>query len=466
MNIKRLVSKLPAPIRQSVKYLYGNVPPRIRYGRVFWETYNFLQQSQWWSQEEWEEYQRQQLTQLIRHSYENVPYYRQIFEERGLRPKDIQSLDDLKKLPFLTKEIIRKNSDQLIARNISRSEMEVVRTSGSTGAPLSIYYEKGKTDLVENAFVHALWCRVGYRSRWKRVNLTWELVSKGDSWWEYNPAQKILTLSPYHMNEENLGNYVEKMRRFKPEAIKSIPSAIIVLADFMRRHQVSPFPSVKLILLGSEMLFPWQRRRIREVFHSRIFSWYGQAEQVILAGECEQNNEYHIVPEYGITELIGADGEQIKQEGVRGVLVGTGFNNYAMPFIRYKTDDLAFWSNKKCSCERNCPLLEKIEGRDQEFIVLRDGHLVPLLALPFSSVLSKAIQFQFYQDKPGEVILKIVKMQGLEQNNSKSVQKKLSEGLGHLKIKFEFVDSIPRTDRGKFKYMIQKIPIKFETFSD
>jgi len=164
--------------------------------------------------------------------------------------------------------------------------------------------------------------------------------------------------------------------------------------------------------------------------------------------------------------LIGAEGEHIKKEGERGVLVGTGFNNYAMPFIRYKTDDLAFWASKKCRCGRHYSLLEKIEGRDQEFIVLKNGHLVPLLALPFSSVLSNVAQFQFYQEKPGEVILKIAKVQGQEQNNSNSIQEKLSKGLGNLKIQLEFVDRIPRTKRGKFKYMIQKIPIKFETFSD
>jgi phenylacetate-CoA ligase len=403
----------------------------------------------------------QQLSKLLHHAYENVPYYRKVFDEKGLKPKDIHDFNNLKELPFLTKEIIRENFNELIAKNIPKRYLKLERTSGSTAAPLSFYYEKGRTQSLEDAFIETLWSRVGYQSKYKRVNLTWELVNKSDSWWEYNPAHRILTLSPYHMKEENLYKYVEKIEQFKPKAIKAIPSTIIVLASFMQLHNISPFPSVIVILLGSEILYPWQRKKIKEVFHSRIFTCYGQAEKVVLAGECEESNKYHIFPEYGVTELIEQNGEQIKQEGERGIIVGTGFNNYAMPFIRYRTGDIAVWLNRKCSCGRSYPLLERIEGREQESIVLKNGDLVPLLALPFTSLFLNVKQFQFYQDKPGKVNLRIVKMPSYTQNDSESILKGLCEGLNDIKIHLEFVSHISRTDRGKYKYMIQKVPIKF-----
>jgi len=115
VNIKAIVKKLPYPIEQGLKYVYGSIPYRFRYGKVFWDTYNFLQESQWWSREKLEEYQMQQLELLLRHAYENVPYYRRVFNERGLKPKDIQNFDDFKKLPYLTKEIVKKNYEELIA---------------------------------------------------------------------------------------------------------------------------------------------------------------------------------------------------------------------------------------------------------------------------------------------------------------------------------------------------------------
>ena len=121
MYIRNLAKKLPYPIQQSLKHIYGTIPLPIRHGKVFRDTYKFLQESQWWSREKLEEYQMQQLAKLLTHSYENVPYYRRMFEERGLRPENIQDFDDLRKLPYLTKDIIRENLSDLLAQNYSKS---------------------------------------------------------------------------------------------------------------------------------------------------------------------------------------------------------------------------------------------------------------------------------------------------------------------------------------------------------
>ena len=110
MSLQELAKRgLPYPAKQGLKYIHSTIPPRFRYGKMFWDTYNFLQESQWWTRERLEEYQMHQLSRLLHHAYENVPYYRKAFDERGLKPKSIQDFDDLRKLPYLTKEIIRKN---------------------------------------------------------------------------------------------------------------------------------------------------------------------------------------------------------------------------------------------------------------------------------------------------------------------------------------------------------------------
>jgi len=218
---------------------------------------------------------------------------------------------------------------------------------------------------------------------------------------------------------------------------------------------------VKLVLLGSEMLYPWQRTLIEKAFNSRVFSCYGQNEKVVLAGECEKSNFLHIYPEYGVTELINEKGEQIQAAEEPGEIAGTGFNNYAMPFIRYKTNDIATFSIKTCTCGRKYHLFGRIEGRKQEYIVLQNGELVPLLILPFSDLLRNIKQFQFYQDTPGEIILKIVKLPGYTQEDTDIINKKLIKDIDNLKLRIEFTDFIPTTERGKYSYMIQKLPIKF-----
>ena len=100
--IGKVYRRLPKSVQYAVGYAYGTIPPPIRYGRVFRETYAFLQESQWWSREQLEEYQLEQLSKLLHHAYGNVPYYRRVFDERGSKPRDIHDFKDLQQLPYLT----------------------------------------------------------------------------------------------------------------------------------------------------------------------------------------------------------------------------------------------------------------------------------------------------------------------------------------------------------------------------
>ncbi len=465
MNIKQIIKKLPFPIRQSIKYFYGSIPPRIRYGKVFWETYNFLQESQWWSRERLKDYQIQQLSKLLHHAYEYVPYYHKVFDERGLKPSDIKKIEDLSKLPYLTKAIVRENVHTLIAKNISKRRLDSVRTSGSTGTPLVFYQQKGITDSMELAFIWRMWRCGGYQFGDRCVVLREDAPDRLEGgkriWWERNPAYNYLILSPHHMTEENLYNYVEKIREFKPKAMQTLPSLLFILSDFMQRHGMAPFPSIKVILCGSETLYPWQREKAEDVFNCKVFSWYGQNEKVVLAGECKENNEYHIFPEYGVTEIIGRDDKHVTREGEMGEIIGTGFNNYAMPFIRYKTKDVAVWTNKNCDCGREYRLLKKVEGRLQDFIVSKTGHLIPITTIPYSFV-NNVKQFQFYQEAPGKVTLRVVRMSTYRKEDSEYILRILREEMGEsIKFCIEFVDNVGRTRGEKYMYLIQKLPIKF-----
>lgn len=464
MSMKQLVKKLPFPIRQSLRHLYRAIPLRIRYGRAFWNTYNFIQESQWWSKEKLEEYQIEQLQKLLNHTYENVPYYRRVFDERDIKPKDIRSIDDLQKLPYLTKDIIRKEFNNLLAKNMPKSILTSVRTSGSTGTPLVFYQQRGVADSIELAFIWRMWRWSGYQFGDRCVILREEAPDRLEggkkAWWEWNPVYNYLVLSPHHMTEENLYKYVERIREFKPKVIQAIPSIIFILSDFMQRHRIVPFSSIKVILCSSETLYPWQREKIENAFDCRIFNFYGQTEHVVLAGPCERRNEYHIFPEYGITEIIGRDDKHVTREGEMGEIVGTGFNNYAMPFIRYKTKDVAVWTNRRCDCGREYRLLKRVEGRLQDFVVSKTGYLIPLTTIPYSFV-NNVRQFQFYQEAPGEVTLRIVRMLTYTEKDSEHILGTLQEEIGcSLKFSIEFVDDIARTKGEKYLYLIQKLSIK------
>lgn len=433
---------------------------------AFLKTYRLLKKSQWWTKEQLADYQMQRLGKLLNHAYENVPYYKEVFDERGLKPKDIQDFSDLQKLPFLTKEIIRDNLNDFKARNYPADKFEYVTTAGSTGIPLGFYYEKGDSRAIEWAFIKLLWEQVGYRFRDKCIILKGNVVtsaSKG-KFWEKTLFGRWLILSSYHMTDENLPKYIEKIREFRPRFIQAFPSAISILARFMKKNRIEPFSSVKAVLCGSENMYPGQRELLEEVLQCRVYTWYGHAERAVLAGECEQSTYYHVSPEYGITELVREDGSQISNDKETGIIVGTGFTNYAMPLIRYKTDDLAIKANGVCTCNREYPLLKKVEGRWlQEFIITKNNRPISITAINMhSDVFDNVEQFQFYQDRKEEVVFNIVRRGTYTDRDTEYIKRELIKKLGDdINLIIRFVDHIPRTERGKYNFLIQKLPIEF-----
>ena len=466
MNYKQVLkAKLHPSLYTGFRYIYAKTGANAKYAKAFRDTSQFLERSQWWTRSELEAYQMKQLTHLLRHAYENVPYYRRVFDEHGIKPMDIQSLEDFRKIPFITKEMIQENIQEMVAKNFARRKLEYITTGGSTGIPMGFYIERGATEGREKAFMFAQWRRVGYKSGDRSAVLRGSVVQGAGlgKYWEYDPIHNNLILSSYHMTDETLKQYVEKIREFKPAFIQAYPSAATILASYMRQNQVEPFESVKAILCGSENLYPWQRELLGNSFHCRIYSWYGHAEKAALAGECENSNYYHVFPEYGIFELVGSSGETIGDEGGTGEIVATGFNNYAMPLIRYRTMDLATKSNACCDCGRNYPLIKKIEGRLQELIVTGEGRFISMTAINMhSDIFDNVKQFQFLQEEKGKVILNLVKRATYTSRDDAIIREELMKKLGdEMYLKIQYKDEIPRTPSGKYRFLIQKLPVAF-----
>ncbi|WP_292522487.1 phenylacetate--CoA ligase family protein [Methanoculleus sp.] len=426
-------------------------------------TYTLLRRSRRWSREELAAYQAQALSRLLEHAYEHVPYYRRVFRERGLVPADIATPADLALLPFLTKEIIQANLPDLKARNYPESAFEYVTTGGSTGIPVGFYYEKGVSRAREWAFMKTQWDRVGYRFTDRCVVLRGYVVgsAKENVYWKKTLLGRWLLMSSHHMTDETLPAYIDRIRKFRPRFIQAYPSMAVILARYMVEHDIKPFPTVKAVLCGSENLYPWQRSLITEAFGCRVFSWYGNSEQTVLAGECEESTHYHIFPEYGIVELIGRDGRPVTTPGETGEVVTTGLINPIFPFIRYRTMDAAILGDGPCSCGRPYPLLDTVEGRLQEYIVTKDNRFISMTAVNMhSGVFDNVAQFQFYQQQEGEVLMRIVKRPGYTEEDTEQILRELGKKFeGGVDVTIRFVGEIPRTRRGKYQFLIQDLPL-------
>lgn len=465
MSTKELSKRIPYPIKQSFKYIYGMIPVPLRYGRVFRETYTFLQKSQWWSRGELEEYQLQQLEKLLNHAYENVPYYRRVFDERGIKPKDIKDISDLRKLPCLTKDIVRNNLPDLIAQNYPKSTLQYVTTGGTTGIPLGFYWEKGVTSPKEWAFVWRGWNWAGYEFGQKRITLRGNVIKRFKNndrqWWEYNPVDNALILSSYHMTEENLPQYIKKISIFRPTAIQGYPSSLAILANYLKNENLR-LEGINCVLTSSESMYHHKRETVEKYFRAKIFDHYGNSERNALIMECEQGN-YHIISEYGILELLGKDGNSVNKEGEKGEIIATGFNNYAMPLIRYKTGDIAVHDNQRCSCGRNYSLLERIEGRTQAYFVDKTGSLISFISADIAlwDFKDKINAYQFVQIEPGKVVLHIDAKRNFSISELRNIKNTFLESYALFDLKIDFVENIRKTRSGKFRYLVQKLPVEY-----
>jgi phenylacetate-CoA ligase len=431
---------------------------------IYRHWYNFLQVSQWRNPDQIEEYQLIQLSKLLHHAYTNVPYYKRVFNDLGLKPKDIQDFKDLENFPFLTRDIIKNNVNDLKSRNYPSNKFEYVTTGGSTGDPLGFYYERGYSRAVEWAFIKKLWDTVGYNFKDKCVIIKGYNLSKADKeiWWKYSLFGRWLFLSSFHLSENNLPIYIEKIKKFKPKFIQSFPSVITIIARFIVKNHIPPIKSLKAVLCGSENMYPDQIDIIQEAFKCDIYTWYGHAERVVLGGGCEKNRYYHMFPEYGITELIDMNGQKIQREDGKGIIVGTGLTNFIMPLIRYKTDDIGVFTNIRCNCGRSYQIIKEVQGKWlQEYMIGKDDRLIPVTGLNMhSDVFDNVVQYQFYQDTKGKVIINIVKKDNYTDVDSQKIQRELSKKLGKdITLSLQFVDHINPTRIGKYRFLIQKIAI-------
>jgi phenylacetate-CoA ligase len=306
------------------------------------------------------------------------------------------------------------------------------------------------------------WRRVGFMPGDKVVSFRgaeFKSANKG-IYWQDNPIYNMLEMSPFNMSEENLSKYVKKIKKFKPKYLHGYPSAISILAKYVER-EVENFPPIKAVLAISENIYPGQRELIENTFNTRFFSFYGMSEKVIMAPECEYDNRYHAFPEYGITEIVDKYGNPVSK-GERGELVGTGFLNYCMPFIRYRTGDYAVLSEQSCKCKRNHLILENLIGRwSQELVVDKNEALISMTALNLhSDVFSKVHRYQFHQKKFGELILKVIPKNNFSDKDKEKIFVAFHKKVGNnLQLFVEEVEKIDLTQRGKSKLLIQELEI-------
>jgi phenylacetate-CoA ligase len=458
----KLYDIMPATFQDLIVSYYGLRLYRREYGSKFRASLEEFEKMQWYSSEQLKEYQESSLGLLIKHCYDNVPYYRRIMEERKLTPADIREIDDLTRLPILTKEDVRRYKDDLIAKNYNKSKLIHGHTNGTTGSPLELIWDD-EACLIKNVVDWRQKGAAGIRPGDKIANfLSRQIVpikSMSPPFWRYNLTLNHLLFSTFHLSRRNAPAYLDELKRFRPQAVEGYPSSLYLIA-LLLQDLGETFP-VEAVFCSSEPLFPAQRVLIEKSFACRVYDYYGMAERVIFATECEHHRGKHINSDYGITEIISENEEPVSP-GRFGRIIGTGLHNYAMPLIRYKTSDMTSIKPNACACGRGFPLMEEVTARDVEILTRKDGrYIVPGILSGIYAHLTGISELQTIQEDRDNIVLNIVKLPDYPEKNTAYLLSEYHKILGDdMSISIKFVDHIPRTAAGKYRWVISKVPLE------
>jgi len=422
-----------------------------------------LDESQWLAVEEIKKYQENKLRKLIARAYYHVPFYRELFDNNGIKPEDIKTIDDLQKIPLIDKRIVRDNLYFFLSDNHNKKNIQKMQTSGSTGEPFSVFGEKGQLEMRWAATQRSLrW--TGYRFGDRQVRLWHKYLGMKFKEVFRELADAFLSrrkfIPAYEISDANLKNYVNDIMKYKPVLLDGYAESFNFLARYLKNNYYGGYKP-KAIITSAQTLPAESRKVIEEVFNCKVFDKYGSREfGGGVAYQCGHGNYYHVVAECNIVEII-KDGKPAKP-GEVGEVVITELNNYAMPLIRYKIGDLAeaVDNNLPCKCGRGLPMLGQIQGRVQSVVVGTSNQFIP--GTFFNRVFFKhdlAIrQYQVVQEKKGELIIKIIKGNIFTNSVLDEILKDIKQHMGQdLKIAVEFVTEIPLGRTGKRQYCVSKI---------
>lgn len=431
-----------------IKKIYSSIPFEIRNGKEYRKWIEFLKQNL-----NHEEYELLKIKETVTYSYLHVKYYRKIFKELGIVPEDIKDKKDLSKLPLLDKQIIRENQNEFISDDYPAFSRFYVTTGGTSGMQHKFYQSKNVWKK-EVAFIINYYMGFGYNYKDLRATFRGGEFSSlpQNIFWKLNPINNEINFSPFHINASTIRHYVEKLNELKPLYIHGYPSALTLLMKNIQEQNLKLQYSPKTVFLGSENYTNEQKEELQNFFNGRLTTYYGHSERLILApSDCELKT-FKVDRRYGSFELVDDYGNLITDNDVTGEIIGTSFDNYAMPLIRYKTNDLTSFSSY------NELKINPIKGRwNQEFLDGNNMLRVSITGLNMhSDIFRNIMAMQFYQPRVGETVLVVVTKKNFTDTDAKRILQAFNKKAGHaIKFSLEKRDSLIQTERGKTRMIIK-----------
>lgn len=447
---------MTSPSRAWGMNLYQNIA-----GRRIMPVFEQLLKTQWYSRDQLEALQRQKLQALLEYAARHVPYYQRRFKEIGF------SLEDLKRdpacfqhLPTVDKAYMRDNTQEFITTDPERLKtMQTHSTTGSTGHPF-IFWEDGnyRDHVTGDIMRHLTWSgwQFGQPHAYLWGGTLHQSFKKKTRWQLMNFMLNRFIYDAFVLSEGSMRGLARDIQRHRPRLLFGYASSLAHFARFVRDEGLEI--RLPAVYSSAEVLYPEQRRLIQEVFGCQMFNRYAGLETGGLACECEAHTDLHISIENVVIEIL--HGDQPARPGELGQVVITNLNNYGFPFIRYRLGDIACLSTRSgCSCGRQHPLLNKIEGRQVDMFKTKDGRTIwgdfytDMFEVPGIK------QYQMVQKSLDLILIRLSVNEAFQPAQLEVITRNIKEVMGpDTEVKFEFLETIPLGSLGKFRYAISELP--------
>lgn len=454
MDKLKVYNRLPILAQNMACNLESIKIKKKRYDKEFWRKLSEYEDRKYWSTDKLMNFQNTRLNKIINHCYNTVPYYNEIFDNLGLKPNDIQCISDLSRLPILTKDIVNSRFEDFISTSIDRKDMVWSHTNGTTGSGFRFLTTK---DAIADQW--AVWWR--YR---RNVGISFDtkcaifggqkvvpVNQKKPPYWRYNKGLNQIYFSVYHLSEDSIEHYLRELIKSKIKWIHGYPSAIALIAQYIINNNIEMDHQIKYITTGSENLLDHQEALIKSAFGIKPYQHYGLAEGVSNISH-DVNYKLVVDEDFSVTEFVNIDDQGLH-------IIGTTLTNFAMPLLRYDTKDIATqtYNTDQSPFPRivNC-----IDGRKEDYIVLKNGRYIGRLAHVFADMISVK-EAQIYQYKDYSIDVRIVRGVQYNSHHERMIWENLNNLFGgSLNISFSYHTKITRSLSGKLRFVISEVSKK------
>ncbi len=405
-----------------------------------------LRESQYWSPQQRRADTQEKLARLLHHAVSRVPHYRRTLAPYQSRFANMVERLDLSELPILTKQQIREHGQELWAENYAEYRPSVTQTSGTTGTPTKFLVDR-QSHVVHFASIWNMLNWVGYRFGDRFADLTGG-ERAGEPIYARDLRLNCLRMCSSHLSHENVRDFANRLRRFEPVVFKGIPSSMYIYCRWLEESGIAPYQPTA-ILTCAETLHEHYRSKLKELFDCRLFDFYNQNERACLFSTCE-HGRYHIHEDYSFVELVGADAPG------RAQVVTTTTNNFAMPLIRYQTNDLVeIGDGSDCPCGRSYPTVKSVKGRMDDVVVTPDGRFHNSFEFIFERM-DHIRMTQIVQDDVDRIDVRIVPTPAFDQRaDTRRLEDELRAWLGsEIAIDFSFHTALQPGRTGKIPFVI------------